>query len=612
MQYAGEVRIKTKLDAKGINEGMKKVSASLADAGIVAVRAAMAALVGVTVIAGGIAMLMKNMMKMEGFKGKFNELNLALKNLQNAAYSALMPLVNALLPTLMRIVDWLTRAAHAAAAFLALLTGASTYSVYVSGEYADNMERAEKAAKGSVASFDKLNVLSKQEEPGGDGGGLPGEWVEKEIDFPWLDELQDKLFVIEVVAKAIGAAFLTWGISKLLGLDLLTTLGLIIFVAGAVGLVYGAFDALENGVDWDNLALMVGGVVLIFGGLWIAFGLTVAAIGLLVGGIALLVVGIMDWIKKGELSTQTFWLLEAGIVAVGVALALLLGWPALVVAAIIGIALAVYKYWDEIKGFFIDLWEKIKGIWSKVATWFKEKVIQPIVDFFSPLLNIIYIIFYDLWLLVEYVWGKASSWFKEKVIDPIVKFFKGLWEDIQDVWKPVATWFQNSIIDPIVTAWDTAISKIGEFFSNMWDGVKNGAKTALNWVIEKLNGFLSGIVGGVNELIGKWNSVTIPGWLSIPLIKVPQIPYLATGAVIPPNAPFAAILGDQTSGRNIEAPEGLIRKIIREELGAMRGLNTEDRMVHAQFNIDGRVIFEAVEKEQKRLGTSMLIRSAAA
>jgi hypothetical protein len=46
-----------------------------------------------------------------------------------------------------------------------------------------------------------------------------------------------------------------------------------------------------------------------------------------------------------------------------------------------------------------------------------------------------------------------------------------------------------------------------------------------------------------------------------------NIPYLASGAVIPPNAPFAAVLGDQKHGTNLEAPEDLIRKIVREESG---------------------------------------------
>ena len=138
-----------------------------------------------------------------------------------------------------------------------------------------------------------------------------------------------------------------------------------IIAAGVVMFVRGAFDALENGVDWDNLILMVGGLTLIFVGFMAVASWTVSAIVLLIGGIAMLVIGIMDWVKQGELSTQTFWLLEAAIVAIGVALAMLLGWPALVVAAVIAIALAIYKYWDEIKAFLVGLWESIKEIFGK-------------------------------------------------------------------------------------------------------------------------------------------------------------------------------------------------------------------------------------------------------
>lgn len=56
-------------------------------------------------------------------------------------------------------------------------------------------------------------------------------------------------------------------------------------------------------------------------------------------------------------------------------------------------------------------------------------------------------------------------------------------------------------------------------------------------------------------------------------MESPQLPYLAQGAVIPPNAPFAAILGDQKSGMNIEAPADLIRKIVREEIGDSAGMS---------------------------------------
>ena len=48
------------------------------------------------------------------------------------------------------------------------------------------------------------------------------------------------------------------------------------------------------------------------------------------------------------------------------------------------------------------------------------------------------------------------------------------------------------------------------------------------------------------------------------------VPGLATGAVIPGGRPFYAMLGDQPSGKtNLEAPEDLIRKIVREETQGM-------------------------------------------
>lgn len=46
--------------------------------------------------------------------------------------------------------------------------------------------------------------------------------------------------------------------------------------------------------------------------------------------------------------------------------------------------------------------------------------------------------------------------------------------------------------------------------------------------------------------------------------KMAPVP-MATGGVIPPNREFLALYGDQRHGNNIEAPEDLIRKIVREE-----------------------------------------------
>ena len=57
------------------------------------------------------------------------------------------------------------------------------------------------------------------------------------------------------------------------------------------------------------------------------------------------------------------------------------------------------------------------------------------------------------------------------------------------------------------------------------------------------------------------------GKISVTQMQPVQVPRLATGAVIPPRAEFLAVLGDQRSGRNIETPEALMRKVVREESG---------------------------------------------
>lgn len=90
------------------------------------------------------------------------------------------------------------------------------------------------------------------------------------------------------------------------------------------------------------------------------------------------------------------------------------------------------------------------------------------------------------------------------------------------------------------------------------------------------------VIDGINTVINALNALSfeMPDWLGGgsfgfnigPLDNI-ALPRLATGAVIPPNREFMAVLGDQKSGYNIEAPEDLIRKIVREESGG-GGMNT--------------------------------------
>ena len=80
----------------------------------------------------------------------------------------------------------------------------------------------------------------------------------------------------------------------------------------------------------------------------------------------------------------------------------------------------------------------------------------------------------------------------------------------------------------------------------------DGLKAVINGLIRGINDVIAVPFDGINWALRKIRDIEILGFKPfdwIDEIGVPQIPYLAKGAVIHPNAPFAAILGDQKKGR---------------------------------------------------------------
>lgn len=107
---------------------------------------------------------------------------------------------------------------------------------------------------------------------------------------------------------------------------------------------------------------------------------------------------------------------------------------------------------------------------------------------------------------------------------------------------------------------------IGSIGSNIRSQM-NSVISIVNSAISSINYSISGIESAMN--FGPWEIPTAFGSRIIgfhaTFPRVPHVPYLASGAVIPPNKEFMAVLGDQRHGTNIEAPESLIRRIVREE-----------------------------------------------
>lgn len=151
-----------------------------------------------------------------------------------------------------------------------------------------------------------------------------------------------------------------------------------------------------------------------------------------------------------------------------------------------------------------------------------------------------------------------------------------------------------------------AFEKFTEGIRTAFIGVKNFVKGIFNDIIGFLNGMLSRATQGINSIVNSVNSVggILPGYIPVSTVSAPQIPYLATGAVIPPNARFTAVLGDQTAGRNLEAPESLIRSIIRDEIGEISA--------NVSIKFDGsmaqlvQLLKPAIDRETVRVGNSLV------
>lgn len=181
---------------------------------------------------------------------------------------------------------------------------------------------------------------------------------------------------------------------------------------------------------------------------------------------------------------------------------------------------------------------------------------------------------------------------------------------IADGVSQILQWL-TSIIEFVVNVftidWNEAWDSISEAFSNIWNGFVQTIKDALNIGISLVNKFIDWI----NEhLVIRIPKVTIPflgtfGGQEIRPFTIPNIPYLAQGAVIPPNREFLAVLGDQKQGTNIEAPLSTIEKAVENVLNR-RGYGGQQTVI-LQLDREqlGKVVYELNKAETRRIGVNL-------
>ncbi|MEG2930975.1 MAG: hypothetical protein RR825_04245, partial [Ruthenibacterium sp.] len=161
--------------------------------------------------------------------------------------------------------------------------------------------------------------------------------------------------------------------------------------------------------------------------------------------------------------------------------------------------------------------------------------------------------------------------------------------------------------------WSRAWEGVKTIFGGIWTNIVGLLKGAVNSIIDVVNAMTRGVASALNGVIRGLNSihVTIPAWVpayggqsfgvNLPSVSAPQIPHLARGAVIPPNAEFLALLGDQKSGRNLEAPEDLLRQIVREETGAQHFTAQQP----VELSLDGDIFYRAMLRIEAARGVQI-------
>ena len=198
-------------------------------------------------------------------------------------------------------------------------------------------------------------------------------------------------------------------------------------------------------------------------------------------------------------------------------------------------------------------------------------------------------------------------------------------EAMKNIMGYIQSYWESVVIDTNLT-WETMSRKVDKELSNMAGSADiygkqmadnlvraiGGAETS---IIRSLNNIISrvnGMVGNINNSIAGIESgftfsynVQLPnggrrfGNYHLTLPRVNTVPYLASGAVIPPRSEFLAVLGDQKKGNNLEAPESLLRQIVREESGKGQG---DGNTYNVTVNASGRKLLDIIisEAEMRR------------
>lgn len=521
--------------------------------------------------------------------GADKQMSTSLAQIRGNLISAFAPIYNYILPAIRTLLAWLAKLTAVVSVFINSLFGktasqadASAKALYNQASATEAAGDAAEKAKKQLSGLDEMNRWESNDSSGGGGGGSSGIApkfdLSDQVDTGKIGKIAAVVRELSPYVAAVAAGFAAWKIGKKFLGNLSKAKQLALAVAGAVLMAINVADMLKNGINFDNLTGYIIGAAAAVTGLGLAFGVLGGAITAIVAGLVLLGVAIRDVIKNG-FNNKNLTAITVALLTIGGAIAIITGaWIPLLIAAIAAAVVWIVAKWTSIK-------EWISKTISSIDAAFEQHLanveagVAAAVD----------------WVIEK--WTAVKDWFSG-LWEKVTSGASSAWEGIKNAFKSVPEWFQSKFRD----AWQ----KVKDVFSTggrIWSGIKEGIESTfravVNAIIRGMNTIIAVPFNRINFMLNMIRNASFLGispfqnmWGMNPL-PVPQIPMLARGAIIPANRQFLAVLGDQRNGNNLEAPESLLRQIVREEAGSAGS--------RYEFiaRLDRRTLFDEVITEAK-------------
>ena len=199
------------------------------------------------------------------------------------------------------------------------------------------------------------------------------------------------------------------------------------------------------------------------------------------------------------------------------------------------------------------------------------------------------------WDKVKEILGKVGTWIYEKVIKPVGDFFVKLWDGIKNGVKSAVDWVKEKF-NAIVTFFSNLISKIVGLFkkigTKVGDVLGGAFKAVINGVLKSIENILNSPIKAINGLISVINKV--PG-INLGKLSTFNLPRLAVGGIV--NMPSrgvpigGAIAGEAGAEGVIPLTDSQAMEILGQAIGKYVTINA-----NITNTMNGRVISRELQK----------------